>query len=93
MTTNPLTLLPAKARKAVYITYGALSLAGTGITAYYTALPNLTVPDPVIGGLAVLGALAAPIAVLAGSNTPDSDEGHVADPLDDGVPPLDNITD
>ena len=69
MTPNPLTLLPARARQAIYIVYGLLALAGTGATAYYGALPGLTVPDWVVGGLAVLGALAAPISVLAASNT------------------------
>lgn len=72
MDTSPLTLLPAKARKALYIAYGALSIAGIGVTAYYTALPAMTVPDPVIGGLAVLGALAAPFSVLAGGNVQET---------------------
>ena len=65
---NFLTLLPAKVRRGIYIGYGAVSMVGTGATAYYAALPNLTTPDWVIGGLAVLGALAAPVSVLAASN-------------------------
>jgi hypothetical protein len=72
MTDNPLTLLPAKARQAIYIGYGSLSLVGIGVTAYYGAIPTLTVPDAVTGGLAVLGALAAPIGVLAATNTTDN---------------------
>lgn len=74
---NPLTLLPARARQAIYITYGVLSLIGVGVTAYYGAVPTLTVPDYVTGGLAVLGALAAPIGVLAATNTttPDTERG------------------
>ena len=72
--TNPLVLLPAKARKAIYVGYGALSLVAVGVTAYYGAIPTLTVPDPVTGGLAVLGALAAPISVLAASNMPSVED-------------------
>ena len=73
---NPLTLLPPRARQAIYITYGALSLTGVGVTAYYGAIPALVVPDWVTGGLAVLGALAAPIGVLAATNTtPDAERG------------------
>ena len=65
---NPLTLLPAKARKIAYGTYGTLSLTGVGVTAYYAAVPSLTVPDAVVGCLAVLGSLAPAFAVLAASN-------------------------
>lgn len=65
---NPLMLLPARARQIAYSAYGLASLSGIGITAYYAALPSLTVPDQVVGGLAVLGALAAPFAALAASN-------------------------
>ena len=72
MQSNPLTLLPAKARQAIYIVYGVLSLIAVGVTAYYGAIPSLTVPDQVTGGLAVLGALAAPIGVLAATNTTDT---------------------
>lgn len=68
MTPNPLTLLPARVRQAVYVGYGLLALAGTGAAAYYAALPALTVPDWLTGGLAVLGALAAPVSVLAATN-------------------------
>lgn len=73
-TSNPLTLLPAKVRQGIYVGYGILSLTGVGVTAYYGAVPALTIPDFVTGGLAVLGALAAPIGVLAATNTtPDAD--------------------
>lgn len=65
---NPLTLLPARARKIVYGIYGGLSLAGVGVAAYYAAVPTLTVPDFVVGGLAVLGSLAPAFTVLATSN-------------------------
>lgn len=68
---NPLTLLPARVRQAVYICYGLASLVGVGLTAYYGALPDLTVPGWLTGGLAVLGALAAPISVLAATNVKD----------------------
>jgi hypothetical protein len=65
---NVLSLLPPQWRRFIYITYGLLALVGTAISAYYGALPTLTVPDWVTGGLAVLGALAAPISVLAATN-------------------------
>ena len=74
MNTNPLTLLPAKARQVIYTVYGMLALAGTGATAYFAALPHLTMPDQLIGALAVLGALAAPIGVLAAVNVQPSRE-------------------
>lgn len=83
MDISPLTLLPAKARKALYIAYGALSIGGIGVTAYYTALPDMAVPDPVIGGLAVLGALAAPFSVLAGGNVQE-DQGGAPPAVDGG---------
>jgi hypothetical protein len=68
VTENVLTLLPPKARKAAYVVYGLLGLAGVGITAYYGAVPGLTVPPQVFGGLAVLGALSPAFSVLAASN-------------------------
>lgn len=74
---NPLILLPARARQAIYIVYGVLSLVAIGVTAYYTALPELAIPDPVVGSLAVLGALAGPFGVLAASNTPTEDRNLV----------------
>ena len=48
-------------------------------------------PTWVTGGLAVLGALAAPISVLAGNNV--QDESQAAALVDDDVPPLENVTD
>jgi hypothetical protein len=66
--TTALSFLPAPLRKGIYAGYGLLALAGTAATAYYGAVPSLTVPDWVTGGLAALGALAAPISVLAASN-------------------------
>lgn len=71
-TNTMLTQLPPRWRRRIYSTYGLLSLVGVGISAFYGAVPSLTVPDWVTGGLAVLGALAAPIGVLAASNiSPD----------------------
>lgn len=68
---NPLTLLPAKVRLAVYVIYGLCSLAGTAALAYYAAIPALAVPDWLTGAMAALGALAAPISVLAANNVRD----------------------
>ncbi|GAA3617214.1 hypothetical protein [Microlunatus ginsengisoli] len=65
---NVLTLLPAYWRRVIYIVYGLLALVGTAVSAYYGALPQLDIPYWVTGGLAVLGALAAPISVLAATN-------------------------
>ena len=62
-----------------------VALVGDVVTGSYGALPNLTVPDPVIGGLAVLGALAAPFSVLAGGNV--QDESQAVTPAADDVPP------
>ena len=75
MTPNPLTLLPAKVRLAIYVAYGCLAIAGIGAAAYYAALPALTVPDWLTGGLAVLGALAAPISILAAGNVQQDKSG------------------
>jgi hypothetical protein len=66
--TNVLIQLPARLRRAIYICYGLLALAGTATTAYFGALPNVAAPEWVTGGLAALGALAAPISVLAATN-------------------------
>jgi hypothetical protein len=43
-------------------------LAATALTAYFGAVPGLTVPHWLTGGLAMLGALAAPVSVLAAAN-------------------------
>jgi hypothetical protein len=68
---NPLTLLPARVRLGVYVGYGCLSLTGSAALAYYAAIPALAVPDWLTGVMAALGALAAPIGVLAATNTRD----------------------
>ena len=65
---NVLTLLPAVVRRTIYLAYGLLSLAATALTAYFGAVPGLTVPHWLTGGLAMLGALAAPVSVLAAAN-------------------------
>lgn len=73
MRTNPLTLLPAKARKALYVVYGVAGLVATGAMAYYGSLPDVAIPHWLTGSLAVLGAVAPAFAVLAGSNAADPD--------------------
>lgn len=66
---NVLTLLPVKVRRTIYVVYGILALIGSSATAAYAALPQYEVPAALTAGLAVLGVLAAPIGVLAASNT------------------------
>lgn len=65
---NVLAMFPPGVRRVIYAVYGLLALIGTAMTAYYGALPGLAVPDQLMGGMAALGALAAPMSVLAASN-------------------------
>ena len=60
-------LIPARARRTIY---AAASLAGLALTAAvvgFTAVSQ-TVPDWLTATLAVLGALTAPLGMLAASN-------------------------
>ncbi len=61
--------IPVQVRRGIYSVYAVVSLIGIGINAYYTALPYVQTPDWAVGGLAVLGALAGPVGLLAASNT------------------------
>ena len=61
--------IPVQVRRGIYSVYAVVSLIGIGINAYYTALPYVKTPDWAVGGLAVLGALAGPVGLLAASNT------------------------
>ena len=64
-----LNMLPPSARRLIYMVYGLLSLASTAAMAAFTALPQYEVPAWLVAALAVLGALAAPVGVIAASNT------------------------
>jgi hypothetical protein len=66
---NVLTMLPPSVRRAIYLVYGLLSLASTAAMAAFSALPQYEVPTWLVAALAVLGALAAPVGVIAASNT------------------------
>ena len=66
---NVLALLPPSVRRMIYVVYGLLSLAATAAMAAFTALPQYDVPAWLVAALAVLGALAAPVGVVAASNT------------------------
>ena len=66
---NVLTMLPPSVRRTIYMVYGLLSLASTAAMAAFTALPQYEVPAWLVAALAVLGALAAPVGVIAASNT------------------------
>ena len=66
---NVLTLLPSSVRRMIYMIYGLLSLVTTAAMAAFTALPQYDVPAWLVAALAVLGALAAPVGVIAASNT------------------------
>jgi hypothetical protein len=83
---NVLTLLPARARRVVYILFGLVSLLSTATMAAYTALPNREAPDWLVVTLAVLGALAGPIGVLAASNTPGGPAAAPSAPAAASVP-------
>ena len=75
---NVLTLLPPSARRIIYLMYGILALIGSAATAAYAALPQYEVPPALTAALAVLGVLAAPIGVLAASNTDLNGSGQAA---------------
>lgn len=66
---SALNMLPPSARRLIYMVYGLLSLASTAAMAAFTALPQYEVPAWLVAALAVLGALAAPVGVIAASNT------------------------
>lgn len=68
---NPFTLLDAKARKVVYATYGTIALLVACIDVGYA---SASAADPTWLTVAqdVLAYLAAPVGVLAASNTPAS---------------------
>ena len=85
-TKNVLTLLPPRARQAIYVVYGLAGLAGLATVAFYGALPGASVPAWLSAGLAALGALSAPIGVLAASNTAPSEPpiDYELEPDDDG---------
>lgn len=69
MNTNPLTLIPARARLYAYLVFGFAGLIVSSVAVYYTAIHE-AVPVWVGGAAAVLGSLAAPFGALAGSNVP-----------------------
>jgi len=66
---NVLTMLPPALRRAIYMVYGVLSLIATATLAAFTALPQYEVPAWLVAALAALGAVAAPVGVIAASNT------------------------
>ncbi len=66
-TTQALAMLPAKVRRRVYITLGCVSSALSGLGAFFLASPY-PVPFWVGAGLAGIGVLAGPFAILAGGN-------------------------
>lgn len=71
MSTQPgsvLILLPAKARQAVYVTYG-LIVIGTGATQVgYAAVEGLAQPTWLTVTLAVVAFLGVPVSALAATN-------------------------
>jgi hypothetical protein len=77
---NVLTMLPPSVRRAIYMVYGLLSLITTAAMAAFTALPQYEVPAWLVAALAVLGALAAPVSVVAASNTQVSAGTPAVDP-------------
>ena len=83
---NVLTLLPARARRVVYILFGVVSLLSTATMAAYTALPDRETPDWLVVALAVLGALAGPVGVLAASHTPGGPAAAPSAPATATVP-------
>ena len=68
---NPFRSIPAKARKAVYVTYGTCALVVACIDVGYA---SAAVADPTWLKVSqdILAYLAAPVGVLAVSNTPAS---------------------
>ena len=66
--TNWTQLIPARLRTALYVGFGILSLAQTGILAY-TAAVGQTAPLWAIGGGAVLGVIGGAFGFVAAGNT------------------------
>lgn len=67
MDNNPLLLLPARARQAVYVVYGTVALSVSGAQVGYA---SLSIPNPswLTVALAVTAFLAVPIGAIAASN-------------------------
>ncbi len=70
--TNVLVLLPAKARQAIYLAYGVVSILASVASAVYAGMPQYTVPEWLTAVLIALGVLATPIGMLAASNVKPS---------------------
>lgn len=83
-TTHALALLPAAVRRRVYIALGCVSSLLSGLGAFFLASP-FSVPWWVGAGLAGVGVLAGPFAILAGGNVaPDPGRRVLVD--DEGRP-------
>lgn len=61
-------LIPARIRTTLYVAFGTLSLAQTGILAYTSAVGQ-TAPAWAIGGGAVLGVIGGAFGFVAAGNT------------------------
>lgn len=76
-TTQAVKLLPAKFRLRAYIALGVAALLLTAASAFFLASP-WPVPWVIPAGLAGVGVLAGPFAILAGNNiTPDPRRAQV----------------
>jgi hypothetical protein len=73
--TNWTSSIPAKVRSALYIVFGAASLAITAVTAWAGAVGNAA-PSWIAGATAVLGVIGGAIGFTAAGNT--SVDGDVA---------------
>lgn len=80
---NPFTLLDSKARKTVYVVYGSVALLAACIDVGYAAA-NVADPTWLTVSQSVLAYLAAPVGVLAASNTPAS-TAEVVDAVEEQV--------
>lgn len=71
-TASPLSLLPARARQGIYVSYGVTAIVVSGTQVGYAAVPGLGQPTWLTVTLAVVGFLAVPVASLAAANVGQS---------------------
>lgn len=71
---NPLTLLPARGRQTVYITYGLIVIVVGAVQVGYSSVEGLAQPTWLTIALAVTAYLGLPVSALAATNVASQPE-------------------
>lgn len=72
---NPLTLIPAKWRKAFYATYAALGIGFGATQVGYATLPDANQPTWLLVSLGVYAYVGTALGITAASNVEQAKEG------------------